>query len=108
MLKIRFKAGFQNFDKFRVIVNVVIFNIQNNYLLIIYLFRKMLLEQLPVFAFHYKHHVGPIDKFGVHFNAGFSAGTCRPRLVPGMVLKQSFGCWAAPLVLAANEEEVSQ
>lgn len=73
----------------------------------IYMFRKALAKQLLMFAFHHKNEVCPIKEFGVHFNAGLITGTGRPRMVFRVVFKQPLSSWAAPLVFAANEKEVS-
>jgi len=95
-------------DKFGVIKEVVIFNIQYYNLLIIHLLPKTLPNQLLVFTFHYKNKVCPVNELSIHLNAGPITGTCRPGLMLGMVFKQSFSGGAAPLVLTANKKEVSQ
>ena len=68
----------------------------------------MKFDNIPVPMLHKKDHVRPIDQLLVYFDPGFGAYSGRTCVMQGMIFEYQLSGWAAPLIFAANEEEVGQ
>ena len=89
----------------RVLKPVVVGNPQHHQRLVPQLVSEFLAQAVGVAALHHENGFGPAQVAGGHAHPGPRLGAGRARLVVRVRVEQPLGGEAAPLVLAANEEE---